>query len=771
MSILGIHQRVLISLCARALSATALISLHGTAEADSLCTSTTDTFTCLDPAASANGSMTEDANLLGYSWGGLAITNDGDLEVNLDSGQVVTTADFERAVYLDASLGAGGTLTYTSKGTAATTGKGSNTVLLGKSVIANTGTVVTTGDYATGIQSIAKDGDNIVTAFQTTVTGIKSTGILASAANGDNIVNTGTIYATAAGSSGVIAQPLLGFSCGSNVITATGGIAADSTAIWAKGCDSSVVTVNEGVSVSSTNIWGPTVLNFAQTDAQTVIRGNLSATTPLGWVLWADGAASHTLVTNTGVLTGSLWMSQGDDSLTLESGSIWTTEGESGFLTGNDVLSSQGTIRITGSAEFTGLEGFANSGTVDLRDGATGGVLTIDGDFTGFAGSTLMIDADGSAVDKLTINGTASGATSLFLSGMKTVVTTPVLVVDASASSASAFVLGDASATPLIDLTLTQVGADYFITAAPNALAFQPVTVGAVTRDMWHQSADAYASYAVQRRSNFTARRNGIGLWAQFYGSSDRRGDAHDNQTVFGLAVEVDNRVKADRGGGQVGIDYLVRDNFLVGVTGGYERANVNSSVTTGGIRGEGYNLGIYGQFRSATGFYAGLLAKRDWNDVRLTNGAFDTADADPDSTSTGVDAEAGYRSSMRGVAIDLGAGVAYVRNRIHDFSADGIAYDFDTSKSLRGRLGVRAELSGRPGLFAAAKLYHEFKGDSDVRLSSGAETDTIEVDGRGTWGRVEAGFGSRMKLAPMLSAWVDVGDVRGVGLKAGIRF
>jgi outer membrane autotransporter protein len=136
-----------------------------------------------------------------------------------------------------------------------------------------------------------------------------------------------------------------------------------------------------------------------------------------------------------------------------------------------------------------------------------------------------------------------------------------------------------------------------------------------------------------------------------------------------------------------------------------------------------------------------------------------------------GVEGEAGFRTNSLGFGLDLGAGLAYVRTKVDGFSAGGIGYDFERGKSLRGRLGARGEFGGSLGVFADARLYHEFEGDNELTLTSGTERDSVEIEGRGTWARFETGFGSRMKAGPMLSAWVDVGDVTGLGIRGGFRF
>src|SRR5262249_44733662 len=151
--------------------------------------------------------------------------------------------------------------------------------------------------------------------------------------------------------------------------------------------------------------------------------------------------------------------------------------------------------------------GFANSGTINLADGAADDMLTINGNFVGSSASRLNIDAGGTSADRLVITGAASGATQLFVNGVGSIITSPVLVVDTGTTSANAFILGSTVATPLIDVMLTQTGQDYFLTSAPNATAFEPTIIGLSTPDLWYQSADAYSDYSIERRTDFGAER------------------------------------------------------------------------------------------------------------------------------------------------------------------------------------------------------------------------------------------------------------------------
>lgn len=190
-----------------------------------------------------------------------------------------------------------------------------------------------------------------------------------------------------------------------------------------------------------------------------------------------------------------------------------------------------------------------------------------------------------------------------------------------------------------------------------------------------------------------------------------------------------------------------------------------------GGFVAKGYNIGAYLIAGRATGIYAGLLAKFDKNDVRIRRGALRDTDGSPDFTSIGLEGEIGYRIAMHSLDLDFGAGLSRVNARIDGFDTGQIGFDFDVAKSLRSRFGARASFGGRLGPYLDGKLFHEFKDDAQLTFINGSQRSTVDTQGRGTWGRVEAGIGSRGRSGPIAAVWGEAGDVRGFGAKAGFRF
>ena len=429
------------------------------------------------------------------------------------------------------------------------------------------------------------------------------------------------------------------------------------------------------------------------------------------------------------------------------------------------VFTNSGTvIADEGATTITGQTSFANTGSIDLQDDAVGDVLTIDSDFAGSVDSSLLVDFSPTAADVLVIDGAASGTTTIdanFLGGGFNV--DGVLVVDALTASADAFVLGTVGGeSPLVDFTLVQDEGDFFLVAAPTAATFDPLVVPGFAMDLWYQSANEV--FAETSKPATTA---GVSLWGNGYISRDKYGDDGDSVTIDGVAFDVDNEVKTKRHGVQMGVDYGMVGG-RAGLTGGYGWAKANGNEDAD-LKAKGWNLGLYGQFGAVTGFHAEFLAKHDRYKAEFDDGAFDNVDFDIQST--GFDGSLGYRFGIGGDGnMDILAGLSHVRTKVDDIEAFGFVYDTAKLTSTRGRAGVRGVFGGALAPYVAATVYHEFKGDGDVELFDGVEAFDLDTRGKGTWARLEAGISGNDGPGPIFAAWGDLGDRKGLGLRAGWR-
>ncbi|MBA3669432.1 MAG: autotransporter outer membrane beta-barrel domain-containing protein [Sphingomonas sp.] len=315
-----------------------------------------------------------------------------------------------------------------------------------------------------------------------------------------------------------------------------------------------------------------------------------------------------------------------------------------------------------------------------------------------------------------------------------------------------------------------QSGGDTFLISTPDEVIFDFATLGQFAGELWHQSGDAHQSCAAARRNDFgLVGRSPLSICGQAYLSEDRAGDTNRTRTVFSTPLTYSDRLKTKRYGLQLDVGYRPSDNLEFGLTGGYAHSKANLASGSD-LNAQGYNIGAYAEYGMATGLYGALLVKYDANKLRFDNPLI--ADrVKPKVKSTGVDGEIGWRSPAFGSMLDLNAGLSFVRVKIDDFNAGLISFGNGRVNSTRGRIGARLTWAGNLGPFIDAKLLHEFKGDSRTWVGSGALFDTLNGQGRGTWGRIEGGLAGGAGGGPLLSAWVDVGDVMGWGVRAGYRF
>ena len=680
----------------------------------------------------------DDTTTNGDNSPGIVITGDDD-PVNLTCGRVETFGDNSPGVDVD-SNGA---------------------------IAVDCDVVITHGDVSDGIQVTGDTGPVSVTVNEVTTEGADSDGIDVTTSTGDQTIVAGTVDVSGPGSDGISA---VATGCADINITATGEIvSADGTAILASSLCSVTVLTEPGASVIGADA-GIDVTSG--TGATITLNDSVEATD--GPAINVDGAAALINVNEDGSIIGAIDLT--DENDTLNNAGLFDVIGTSDFGAGIDIVNNSGIVSsVNGDGVLANCETFNNSGRITMIDGAANDTLTVCGNYVGSGDASLGIDVGGGAggltADRLIVPGDASGSTDIDLGILDSVVVDPegVLVVDADTSTANPFTLTGPTSAGLINFALDQRGADTFLVSTPDELIFDFATLGLFGGEMWYQSGDAHKSCSEARRNAFGLEgRSPLSICGQVYYGEERTGGDRI-ATVFDTELAFSDRLKTKRYGVQLDVGYRPGPNFEVGLTGGYQRATADLASSSD-LRARGYNIGAYAEYGMATGFYAAALVKYDVNRVRFENPLIDD-DVRPRVKSTGVDGEVGYRTPALGAILDLNAGLTYVRTRVRDFDAGLISFDEGRADTLRGRLGGRLTWAGDLGPFVDAKLFHEFDGDSRFSVGSGSFFDDLDGRGRGTWGRLEGGIAGGAFGGPLLSAWVDFGDVRGWGVRAGYRF
>jgi hypothetical protein len=780
-------------------------------------------------ATTGNGvTVNAGANAVMLTTGTVTATDVGATGTVINSTGAVTfiggkqTANGANALSINGGAGA---INATVNG-AATTGTGTAVAITGTGPLtfANTGSITTAGATSTGINIsgvttasvncgnvsttganspavvVAANGNTTVTCGTVTTTGAASDAITVSNTAGTTTVTGGTTSATGLGSRGIVVSSSAPAATGLVTVN-TGAVTANGNAVMATSTGGANVVVNGNGNIASTTGTGIT----ATTGGTTQVTINAGTTTTGVQGVNLQGVAGNTLIVNgtlknstgttpytvlnggpftltlgsTGTIVGPLTFTTGND--TFNNQGTFALPAMLDFLTGTDVLNNTGTLTaFTGTSTINNLETFNNvGGLIDMRDGVANDVVNLtNSNYVATGNARLGIDVIGTSgantADRLVIGGTTTGTTTVLANFINPVIDpTGALIVDSTPNNVAAgqFVLTGPTNFGLINYAIQVRGGDAYIVSTPDARAYDTVFVGRQARDLWYQSADAYSAYATARRVSFGQERSHpLGIWAQLYGERQTAGDRNRTATAFGTAFAVDDRIRTDFRGAQVGLDFGA-SNFVVGITGGYERAHATSDFATI-ITTEGYNYGAYAQFGMTTGLYAGALIKRDDYRTVLTNGTFANGYANPRSHSTGAEGEIGFRTGgVDNLNFDIGAGVAYVRSNMNTFNFGNVNFTQDKMTSVRGQVHARATFAGPIAPFIEARGFHEFRDNNSYLLRSGLSTTTLDGNGKGTWVRLEAGIGGGTKGGPLLSAWADVGDTQGYGLRAGFRF
>jgi outer membrane autotransporter protein len=731
--------------------------------------------------------------------------------ISVTSGDVTTSGDSSFGI---AAFGGTGTTTVNA-GNVTVTGAGADAIIASSdgdvSVAATSASSTNTG--STVVTALSNTGDVDVNVGATTATGADESGILAFGA-GNVTVTSGTVDTGATGGSGIYAASFgTGDVSVANMSTISGGtgitaMATDGSAaatvqdVSSTGAGVSAVVVNGSTTASARVLEGGTV--SGNVDGIDIISGTGSTVmnagtidTGTGYAIRATGGAAA--ITNTGTINGRILLTAGDDSVR-NAGTFNVTQ-NSEFGDGTDSFTNSGMVRVlpgaasAGTESFTGLESFANSGTVDLRNGHTGDVFNLGtASFAGSGGSTLALDVQlGGATPSTDLlrTGAATGSTQVVLDNLTTgaVALNPglLLVQGTAGSSANAFTLAGGSidygfANYNIVYNATDFG--YRLVGAPSQSSFRTLKVIEGARNLWYKSADAWSAHMTELRdatwrNGDTANNPGSRLWLQMYGSSNTRRDAGQSFSNLGVTTTADLGYKQDVFGGQIGLDFgsPKPDGGLVfGITGGYANSTLGFDGSPDHLIYNAANVGLYAGYVSGA-FFVNALGKYDhyWIDSHLA-GSANTSNMD--GNGYGGQAEAGFRFGGTKFFAEPVASIAYVKTDIDALNVPGFSFDFNDQDGLRGKAGLRIgsafSMGGSSGLvYASGMAVHEFQGRDQVTLLSGGQTLTFQNDRIGTYGQGTIGFNitSPGGVTGFIEGFGDYSDqYRGGGGRAGLR-
>ncbi|VTU17898.1 Extracellular serine protease precursor [Variovorax sp. SRS16] len=556
----------------------------------------------------------------------------------------------------------------TNSGTIRTLGTGAHAVFAqqnDRATITNTGTIETRGTNASGLRAVG--GSNVVTNASSVQTFGADSNAVYVQGNNNSVVNRGQI-----GTSGSNAEAVFSNTAGSS-FTAT-------------------ITNEAGASITSAQSLAIRGLNGQETviNAGTISSGAGTAI--------SLGGGNDMVVLRTGsVINGSIDGGAGTDGVQLEGsgtsgnaflnfetlrmqGDAWTFAGSgtfnsatltSGVFTLSGVLTAPVTVQpgatLTGAGRVAG--DLAVQGVV--RPGATPGtgVLTVDGNYTQAAGSTLEVTQTPNSADRIMVGGSATlqGGTVHVLSqqaGSYNAGRVPI--VTAAGGLSGTF---DALQLPMALLSDTSLSYDAdnayltvvrkasFASAAPPASnaaqvaavldAVEPVATGSLQQAsaeiaMLPTQPQVVAAFDNLGGSVYpTLARAGLRDNEDFARSltqrlAERRGspasgdttsvcsDAHCGTAVWARAFGVDGRLTGSSGvagvdtrtrGLAVGTDREITPATRVGAGLEVSRLDADFRVTpAASAQADSYKLGVFGSMQLGEGYLAGVLSYGRFN-------------------------------------------------------------------------------------------------------------------------------------------------------------
>jgi len=469
-------------------------------------------------------------------------------------------------------------------------------------------------------------------------------------------------------------------------------------------------------------------------------------------------------------------------------------------LNGSTAVNNTSTVYVEGIATFNGLDDYNNTDglTTMVNDDADNGppnapspygnrigdIMSTDGNFNGGGTSTLAIDAflrgpgADSASDLLLVGefdfGNVTGATALLVNdlnaGAGAYNPDGILFahVEGDAPEGSFFLPGGPIDKGFFSYDILRVetaSSDWLLVSAPNDRADELAAIITGTQTLWYESSGVWLDRTADLRRQIgtcspadeaamSANVGGTqvtatadvapecfykryGLWFRgFGGQYDRNEGTEYDQDIWGAEGGFDVVVDDDPSDGAV----------ILGILGGYLGSKMNFDSTDDEAKFEGGSVGAYATYIYG-GWFADLLFKANILDIDYdTNFDDPENDANTDALSLGVRLDTGYRfDTDGGFFIEPQGTIAYVHTEIDDYELLNTDVDPQDGESVRGRLGVRLGGSWDSGNmifepFLVGSVWHEFEGDNEVDLTSGASV-TVSDELNSTWGEVGGGL------------------------------
>lgn len=444
----------------------------------------------------------------------------------------------------------------------------------------------------------------------------------------------------------------------------------------------------------------------------------------------------------------------------VNAGTLRLLNGAAILDTGAVTIASGGTLNVATSETMGPV---ASSGIIDMVDSNTTQVTTVNGTYTGNAGSQLLVDinTDTAQADVLATTD-ASGTTAVSFNVLGNGFNQVTIVSQSTDTDAGETFAGSIASSGLFNYSFHKSGTSWVVT--PNldpALAASIVTnvSGALSAlaSSFHQPASNFVSYETSDPDQMAC-----GMWARADGGRyDIDSTSALNFVGVGSLGSIGSSQRLRYAGGEVGFDCAQLNMAASGWNG-------HLGVNGGKIEGDITQLGGIGStdldvpFAGAYGFLTNgsltfdLSARHDFNNLEITNtvGGLNRTKVDGDATT--VEGSVHMRMAAGGGwFVTPEGGLSWTRYKLDDFAIEsgttpGLV-SAGSDEALLGHIGVKlalvqqiaSNISIAP--FAGVTFWKDFKNVTDLNLTffnaNGTSTVTSQTEGPDNFTEYAGGF------------------------------
>jgi autotransporter-associated beta strand protein len=470
-------------------------------------------------------------------------------------------------------------------------------------------------------------------------------------------------------------------------------------------------------------------------------------------------------------------------------------------------LLNAGSVSLGQGARLTTSGNLANTGMIELRNGATNNLVTVGGGWSGNGRVGLDLDIVNAAADRISVGGASSGLTTVSfaqLTSTSAVLNRDVLVVNGAAGAqfVAANALAPTGPSPFPNgagqlITNNGLVQYWFGEATPGSGTYvvrPDLNVAAATGfvasvssalasiNAFSEPASAFINGPADPQPNTFS----FGTWGRARGGHF---DITSNSTVGslgGVSRSFRSVNEAGFNGFQLGVDAGLYNINGTGWTAnlGVHGGKVDAKVTTPETRLEVEQpfYGVYGAVRSGSGFAFDVLVRRDNFDLKLNSPSAGLTNAKFKADGWSGLASMSQRFNITdSIYIDPSVAVLYSRAEVDPLRTLQANVSWQPIESITGRFGVQLGTFIQPtetivlAPYIAASVWREFAGKSKASGEFGGLSFPTTTDRVGTYGQFSAGL-AVSSTTPGLSGFVRA-DLRfgerieGYAFNGGLRY